>query len=166
MPTCIYWNNMYWSLQTGHQGPLPAAWLCGGGWAAVPPSPQTSSGGCWEPKGLAAAIQAVLPPRDHPSHGTEAGMENVLQVWGATPLACIEHPSLPQGIASVPALAGQLGGHRELPGRAWTRSQLLGNGVSGQKVTDILCKAHVTSCDFIWTLYLRWKLLLLLVLFP
>lgn len=95
-----------------------------------------------------AATPGSPQPRNRSWHG------NVLQVWGATPLACIEHPSLPQGIASVPALAGQLGGHRELPGRAWTRSQLLGNGVSDQKVTDILCKAHVTSCDlselFIW----------------
>lgn len=45
--------------------------------------------------------------------------------------------------------AGSSGGHRELPGRAWTQSQLLGDGVSDQKVTGILCKAHVTSCDFI-----------------
>lgn len=35
--------------------------------------------GAAEPKGLAAAIQAVLSPRDHPSHWTEASMENVLQ---------------------------------------------------------------------------------------
>lgn len=115
---------------------------------------------------LAAAIQAVLLYRQrHPSQ------------QGKCPTGCGELPlrrvcSIPPFGRALQRCQGWPGSsrcHRELLGRAGTQPQLLGNGTSAQKFTGVSRKARAASCGFIRTLAvqgLRWKLLLLLVLFP
>lgn len=67
----------------------------------------------------------------------------------AAPLVCLQHLSLLQRTAACQGWPRSSRCHKELLGRAGTQPQLLVNGTSGQKVTDILRKAHVASCDFI-----------------
>lgn len=131
-----------------------------------------TTGQLWRPlgaKGLGSdtgsvATQGLPQPLNQSQHGkcpTASGSRSFGMDTASLPSAvhCICVPEMARQLR-VPQGAAGYSGDSGAPDGEWCLRP---------KTYWYLCKAHVSSCDFIWTLAvqgLRWKLLLLLVIFP